>query len=219
MRSKSAAALAGTLVAGMAVASVLVDPRLPETMVVHWDAAGNPNDTTPKVWGQFFLPLLTAVLVGFLFAVPRIDPNRANIEAFRDVYDEFVVVLTAFLAMVHAVVLAVNVGYDVAVDAVVFSGVGFLVFFIGTLLERTEQNWFVGIRTPWTLSDEDVWDRTHEVGAPLFKLSGVIAFVGGFSGQYAVYLAVGPVVVSSLALTVYSYYLYEREGQAGEATP
>lgn len=201
----------------MVVASVAVSPRLPETMVTHWNAAGHPDGTMSRFWGQFFLPLLTAGVVALLLISPRVDPRRQNIDAFRPLYNDFVVVLTVFLATTHGVVLAVNLGYDVPISSVVYVGVGLLVFFLGFLLDAAKQNWVVGIRTPWTLSDESVWNRTHEVGARLFKLAGVLAVVGAFAGEYAVYLVVGPLLVVALALVVYSYYLFERESDGDTA--
>ncbi|MFB6178369.1 MAG: SdpI family protein [Halorientalis sp.] len=210
MRTKRAVALCGAFVAAMVAASVLAGPRLPETMVTHWGAGGQPNGTMSKFWGQFFVPLLTLGVVAVLFVSPKIDPKRENIEVFRPLYNDFIVLLTAFLAVTHGVALAWNLGYDVPIDTVVFAGVGLLIFYAGVLLDHAQQNWFIGIRTPWTLSDEAVWERTHEIGARLFKLSGILSFLGAFAGEYAVYFAVGPVLVSALALVAYSYFLFER---------
>jgi uncharacterized membrane protein len=216
MRTKRAVALSGALVLGMVLASLLAGPRLPETMAVHWNAAGQVDGTMGKLAGQFVLPAITAFVLGVLFVAPRVDPERAHVEAFREQYDDFVVVVTAFLALVHLAVLAVNLGYDVPMTGVVFGGVGLLVFYLGTLLDDAKQNWVFGIRTPWTLSDEDVWDRTHEVGAWLFKLSGVVALAGVLVPVYAVWLVVAPLVASTVVLTAYSYYLYARR-ENGEA--
>lgn len=211
MRTKRAALLCSSVIAGMTAASLVVGPRLPETMVTHWNAAGQPDGTSSKGWGQFLLPLVTLGTVVALFVSPRIDPDRANVEAFRPLYNEFVVLVTAFLAVTHAVVLAVNLGYPVPITTVILAGVGLVVYFSGTLLEQAQQNWTVGIRTPWTLDDERVWERTHEVGAQLFKLSGLLAVVGAFAPQYSMALAVGPVVLSAVAVVVYSYYLYRQQ--------
>jgi uncharacterized membrane protein len=216
MQRKHAAALSGVGVVAMVAASAVVGPRLPDTMVTHWNAAGEPDGRMAKVWGQFMVPLVTAGVVALLFAAPSIDPNSEAYDAFRDIYHEFVVVLTAFLALTHGVVLAVNLGYDVPVSTTIYAGVGLLVIFTGFVLERAEQNWFVGIRTPWTLEDEAVWQRTHEVGGTLFKLAGLVAVVGAFVPWNAMALVVGPVVVSALGLVVYSYYRYTRRD--GEPT-
>lgn len=212
MRTKPAAALSAGIVAAMFAASFALGPRLPETMATHWNAAGVADDTMPKFWGQVTVPAVTAGVVALTFLSPKLDLKRENIEAFRGVYNDFAVVLTAFLALAHGVVLAINLGYDVPINAFIYAGVGLLFVYLGTVLWKARQNWVVGIKTPWTLSDERVWDRPHEVGGWLFVASGLLALVGAFAGPYAVYLVVGPVVVSSLALVGYSYYLYERGG-------
>lgn len=210
MRTKPAAALSAGIVVAMFAASFALGPRLPETMVTHWNAAGTPDGTMPKFWGQVTLPAITAGVLAMTFLAPKIDPKRKNIESFRGVYNDFVVVLTAFLALVHGVALAINLGYDVSINAVIYGGVGLLFVYIGTVLRKARQNWVLGIRTPWTLSDERVWDRTHEVGSWLFIASGLLALVGAFAGRYAIYLVIGPVFLSALALVAYSYYLYEH---------
>jgi len=210
MRTKPAAALSAGIVAAMFAASFALGPRLPETMATHWNAAGVADGTMPKFWGQVTVPAITAGVIALTFLSPKIDPKRRNIEAFRGVYNDFVVVLTAFLALAHGVALAINLGYDVPINAVIYSGVGLLFVYLGTLLGKAKQNWVVGIRTPWTLSDERVWERTHAVGARLFVASGLLALVGAFAGPYAPYLVVGPVLCSALALVAYSYYLYEH---------
>jgi uncharacterized membrane protein len=211
MRTKPAVALSAGIVAAMFAASFALGPRLPETMATHWNAAGVADGTMPKFWGQVTVPAVTAGVVALTFLAPKLDPKRENIEAFRGVYNDFVVVFTAFLALVHGVALAINLGYDVPINAVIYAGVGLLFVYLGTVLRTARQNWVIGIRTPWTLSDERVWERTHAVGGRLFVASGLLALLGAFTGPYAVYLVVGPVLVSSLALVAYSYYLYERD--------
>lgn len=219
MRTQRAAALCGTVVAAMVTASFLVGPRLPEQMVTHWNAAGQPDGTMSKPGGQYLVPLLTLGTVAVLFVSPRIDPDQEHIAAFRPLYNDFVVLLTVFLAVTQGVVLAVNLGYDVPVSTVVYVGVGMLVFGTGSLLGRARQNWTVGIRTPWTLRDERVWDRTHAVGARLFKLAGLLAVAGAFVPAYGIVLVIVPLIGSSVALVAYSYYLYEQRPEgSGSAT-
>jgi uncharacterized membrane protein len=93
--------------------------------------------------------------------------------------------------------------------------IGLLFIFIGFLMRRAKRNFFIGIRTPWTLSSDSVWNETHRVGAILFMISGALAFVGGFfSGRAAFWLLFVPLIGSTLFLLVYSYLLYQRETRA-----
>ncbi len=197
-----------TLLAGLA--SVLAASELPAEIVINWDAAGNPGGTIRTTTGLGLLPVVMGILLICFAAIPRIDPLRENIRSFRRAYDWFVVFLTAYLGVIHLGILAFNLGYRFDVTLLVLAGTAFLYYFVGMVLSRAERNWFVGVRTPWTLSDDEVWNRTHDVAAPLFKACGVLAAVGLAFGDYAVYVAFVPVVITALGTVVYSYYLYEQ---------
>ena len=206
--------VAGLLVAAGAAASLLVAPDLPERMVTRWNAGGEPTETLSRTLGMWLVPGLAAGLIGLFALLPRIDPLGDNVAAFRDHYDRLVVVLTAFLTVVHLTVLAFNLGYAVDVTTLAVAGSAALFYYVGTVLPHVEPNWFLGIRTPWTLSDDAVWERTHALGARLFKLSALIAVVGLFSGEYAVYFLVGPALATAAITVAYSYVLYAR-GERG----
>jgi len=210
MRTVHRFAVAGLLVVAGAVASLVFAPSLPRDLVVNWDAAGQPADTMSKTMAVWLIPAIAAGLVLVFAVIPRIDPLRENIASFRPFYDWFVIVLTAFLVLVHAGIIAFNLGYEFPFTSLVVLGASLLVYYVGALLSRAERNWFVGIRTPWTLSSDVVWRRTHDVGGTLFKLSAVIAAVGLLFGEYAVYFLVVPLVLTAVSTAAYSYYLYER---------
>lgn len=208
--------VAALLVAVGAGTSLLVAPELPERMVTRWNGAGEPTGTLSRTAGMWLVPGLAAGLVGLFALLPRIDPLGENIAAFRVHYDRFVVVVTAFLVAVHLAVLAVNLGYAVDVATMAVAGGAALFYYLGTLLPHVEPNWFLGIRTPWTLSDDAVWDRTHALGARLFKLSALIAAVGLLFGEYAVYFLVGPALATAAITVAYSYVLYARGAGGGD---
>ncbi|MGM0448909.1 MAG: SdpI family protein [Methanobacteriota archaeon] len=208
--------VAALLVAVGAAASLAVAPNLPEQMVTRWNAAGEPTGTLSRTAGMWLVPGLAAALIGLFALLPRIDPLRENVAAFRVHYDRFVVVFTTFLVALHLVVLAVNLGYAVDVTTVAVAGGAALFYYLGTLLPHVEPNWFVGIRTPWTLSDETVWEKTHALGARLFKLSAALAVTGLFAGEYAAYFLVGPALAAAAVTVAYSYVLYARGASDGD---
>lgn len=210
MNSTHRFAVAGLFVAGAAVAGVLAAPALPEEMVVHWNAAGDPDGTMPKSLALVLVPALAAGLLGLLAVLPRIDPKGENVESFRAYYDWFVVAFTAFLALVHGGIVAFNLGYDFDVTALLLVGVAGLFYAVGVVLTHTERNWFMGIRTPWTLESEEVWQRTHRLGGHLFKLGALVALVGLAFGEYAIYFLVVPAALIAVVTAGYSYVLYRR---------
>ncbi|WP_227354954.1 SdpI family protein [Haladaptatus salinisoli] len=207
-RTKYLAALALVVVAfGV---SAYYYPQFPERMTTHWNASGDADGTTPKVWGAFFLPALAAGLLCLFAVIPKIDPLGENVEAFREHYDLFVVLLVAFVLYVHLLVVLWNLDYRFEFTAVLAPAIGALYYFVGTLMNRVERNWFVGVRTPWTMTSDEVWRKTHSRAGPLFKLAGVVALLGALVPAYAVYLIAGPAVVVALYLAVYSYVEYRR---------
>jgi len=200
----------GGIVALMALASALYAPRLPAEMAVNFDAAGEPNNYMSK---EVFLAgsvVLAAGIAALLAVLPRVDPLGENFAEFQGVYDGFVVATLGFLAYIDGLVVAYNLGFEFDMLGATGPAVGVLYLLLALLTRRAEQNWFVGIRTPWTLSDERVWDRTHEHAAPLFALAGVLAFGTVVFPEYAIVLLVAPVTAVSLWAVVYSFVLYRR---------
>lgn len=202
--------LAAVLLGLAGVGSVLVYPRLPAEIATHWNAAGEPDATMPKAVGIAVVPVVAAGLLGLFAVIPRIDPLGENIAAFRRYYDWFVVVMTAFLVVVQAGIVLYNLGYVFDFVLVVLLGVAGVYYYVGVLLAHAERNWFVGVRTPWTLSSPEVWDQTHDLAGRLFKLTAGITLLGVVLPAFAVYFLVVPAVVTGAITVGYSYYLYTR---------
>ena len=192
------------------VVSFLAAPSLPAQLVTNWNAAGEPNGSMPKLLAIWLFPVLTAGILLVFALIPRIDPLRENIARFRPYYDWFVVVFTAYMFLVHTGIIAFNLGYEFDFTALILVGVAGLFYYSGVLLTHAERNWFVGIRTPWTLSSEEVWNRTHALGGRLFKLTAVLTLVGLLFGDYALYFLLVPALLTAGITIVYSYYVYEQ---------
>ena len=210
MNTRQRFLLAAGFVALSGVVSVVAAPALPERMVSHWNAAGEPDATMAKGTVLVLLPVVSAALVGLFTVLPRVDPLGENVAEFRAYYDWFVVAFAAYLLVLHAGIVAFNLGYRFDFTALVLVGVAGLLYYVGVLLGHARRNWFVGIRTPWTLESEEVWERTHALGSRLFKLTALLALVGLAFGEYAVYFLLVPVLLTAAVTMVYSYVLYER---------
>ncbi|MFC6987764.1 SdpI family protein [Haloplanus sp. GCM10025708] len=190
--------------------SLLAAPSLPADLVTHWNASGEPDGTMSKLLALWLFPALTAGLFVLFAAIPRIGPLRENIAEFRAYYDWFVVIFMGYLFLVHAGIVAFNLGYEFDFTALILVGAAGLFYYVGILLPHAEPNWFAGIRTPWTLSSDEVWDRTHSLGSRLFKLTAVLTLVGLFFGDIAIYFLLVPLLLTAGVTAVYSYYLYEQ---------
>ncbi len=210
MNNKTAFWSVVALLAAMVVATAAVYNRLPAMIVTHWGAEGTPNGEMPRVWGALLPLLLAAGLAVLLWLLPLIDPRRRNYAAFRSTYNAFVVGVVAFIAYVDFFMLAWNLGYRLPLERAIAPALGAVFILAGVLLRKARPNWFVGIRTPWTLSSATVWEKTHRLAAPAFIFSGIVTAAGVF-GTPLLLVGIGLVTVSVVLAVVYSYFAYEEE--------
>jgi uncharacterized membrane protein len=189
-------------------------PQMPEIMASHWGAKGEVNGYIPKFWGLFLMPFISLGLSALLLVLPKIDPLIANVEKFKTYYYGFVILLLIFLLYVYLLTILWNLGFRFNFTQLITPALGVLLYFCGVLIEKTKRNWFIGIRTPWTLSSDKVWDKTHLIGGRLFKAAGFIALLGVFFQDYAILFVIVPVILLSLFTMVYSYFVYQKEKAA-----
>lgn len=200
----------GVLLLTLAI-TILSYPALPEMIPSHWNMAGEVDGYLPKIWGVLIIPLLMVPLTALFFLLPRIDPLKENYRKFRPYYDGFILVFLVFFLLVQVQIILWGLGYQISPNLLIPPLTGALFIYIGFLVEHAEQNWFVGIRTPWTLSSERVWKKTHALGGTLFKIAGVIAIAGVFFGDYAFWFVLVPVLAIAVFTVAYSYYEYQKE--------
>lgn len=186
-------------------------PKLPETIASHWDAQGEANGYMNRFSGAFLLPIILIGLFLLLYFIPNIDPLKKNIQAFRQYYDTFILIFTIFLSFIQLHILLWNIG--IKINPSITSNIGgtLLFFYLGILLEKSKRNWFIGVRTPWTLSSDSVWDKTHKLGSKLFKIDALICLIGAFLPKIGFYFVIIPIVATAVFLIVFSYFEYRKE--------
>jgi len=168
-------------------AGVYVYPQVPDRMPSHWNAAGQVDGYMPKPLSLFLIPFGSLVMLGLFLLIPRVDPLRKNIEGFRGYCDGFVVLLTFYLLYIQGLSIASALGYRFNMNQLLVPAAGALFVYLGVLLGKAKRNWFIGIRTPWTLSDERVWDETHRIGGRLLVLAGLATLIGVAFSEFALY--------------------------------
>lgn len=204
------------LVAIAFLASAAVYDRLPDPVPTHWGLSGEADGWTPKPWGAFVLPLTMVALVALFAVLPRISPRGFRMDDFAGIWRGVVVGMSAFLLVVHGLALSAALGHDDAVSRGIPLAIGALFVVLGNYLPKVRRNFFMGIRTPWSLAHEEVWARTHRFGGKLFVAGGFVALIAGFFGWLTVVIAA--LLVASLVPAVYSYFAcraYEREQPNG----
>ena len=211
--TKSQIAIIAIIVISFAV-SIYFYPQLPDRMATHWNAKGEVDDHMGKEVGAFIMPVVMTVTVLMFLVILRIDPLKKNIEKFKSYYFSFIIAMCLFLFGIHWWMLLWNIGVKVSVNRVMPVAIGALYFFIGYIMKNFKRNWFMGIRTPWTLSNEIVWKRTHEVSGRLFMASSVIAMCGVFFPEYSLLLILVPILATAVFALVYSYVVYKKVSNA-----
>lgn len=200
------------VIAAAFVASAAVYQDLPQRMPTHWNVSGDVDGWSSRPWGAFMIPVFLLVMLAVFHLLPKIDPRAPNYAKFRGSYEIVIIAVMVFMLGVQLVILASSLGNDISVDRVIPIGVGVLLMVIGNLLPRMRPNWFVGVRTPWTLSSDRVWDRTHRFGGRLFVAAGALILLTGlFAPQMAQPVLIGCVVGVSVILLAYSYIAWKQE--------
>jgi uncharacterized membrane protein len=194
---------------------------LPEKVPIHWGADGKANGWVQREHILPYLMIVPGVMTGFVLlslALPWLSPEQFSIDRFRNTYNYLMSLLLTFFAYFHGIALAGSLQWDVNMNRVVLGGMFLLFGLLGNVLGKVQRNFFVGIRTPWTLADETVWIRTHRVAAWLWTGGSLIGFVGVMllPAERSVWWSLAVIVGMALTPVVYSLVLYKRLQRQGK---
>ncbi len=195
----------------MVAIGLILEPRLPNPMAIHWDENGQPNGYGSHFLGLWLVPLMTVGLTLLLLGVPYIDPLKKNIDKFRKEYYTFILFFVFFFFYLHVVSLLYNLGVRINMVSLMIPGFAAFFYYIGVMMGKAKRNYFIGVRTPWTLADDEVWDQTHQIGGKGFQLSAILTLLGVFFPSAAIWVMLIPVMVVSVFTIVYSYVIYRKK--------
>lgn len=194
---------------------------LPDTVPIHWGINGQPNGYGPKWVATFLYPLMSIglyVLIRVLVAAgPRLggrESTRANLKIVRVVLTGIVL----FMLIIQLATTAQALGFGLDISIVVTLAVSVLFIFLGNYMGKIRRNFWMGIRSPWTLTNAVVWERTHRLGGWLFVAVGVIGILCSFIPPLRLWGILVPIIAVSIFLYVYSYVCYRQQTQ-GEHEP
>jgi len=184
---------------------------LPEEIAIHWNVRGDVDGFAGRGF-IFFIPVLSLFLVLLLWYIPNIDPRKKHIEKFRGTYNQFIIVMAGFMTYIGVLAAGANLGWIGNISRFLAPAMGLLFYFTGNLLERSRSSLFIGIRTPWTLSSDKVWEKTHKLGGRMFKVFGVLFAIGMLASPEAAMLPLILVLVAGVFwLFLYSYLEWKKE--------
>ena len=190
--------------------TIFIYPSLPEQIPIHWNLQGEVDNYGGKV-SAFLTALLPLIIAVLLIVIPRVDPRRDSYKKHQKAYEIVVNVLLIFFVLIHWATMLAALGYEINIGLFIGIVVGILFIVIGNYMGQIRHNYTFGIRTPWTLANEQVWVKTHRLGKWVFIISGVLFIINGIVANTIVFIASIIYLIGSLLyLTLYSYLEFRK---------
>jgi len=192
--------------------SIYLWGSLPEEVPIHFDASGVADDWGPKWINAFLLPSIGVAVYALLVSLPLIDPKK-RINSSQKPIAAIRLIMSVFMVVIYSFVMAKTVNQELSLIIYVQVAVGLLILLIGNYMNSVKPNYFVGVRTPWTLENEEVWKKTHSFTAKLWTLGGLFMIIVPFLSNITELIwviIVGLVLVLSLIPIVYSYLINKK---------
>jgi uncharacterized membrane protein len=198
------------LAVGALVFGLALEPRFADQIAIHWDGQGVADGFGSRFMGLYFMPIIIVGMSLLLLGIPQIDPLKKNIEKFRKEYYYFILIFAVYFVYIHVLTILYNVGMKFNMLVMMIPPMAGLFYYLGVMMSKAKQNYFIGIRTPWTLQDEDVWNETHAVGSKGFKLAAILSLIGVVFPSLAIWFLMIPLVVVAIYTVGYSFVAYRR---------
>lgn len=200
------------ILAGL-IYSLALYPSLPPLIPIHWGIDGRADGWAPKEWAAFSGPGFGALMLGLLLVLPKLSPRQFEVESFRRTYDYIMVLIVGLFGFIHVVALQAALNPTLDSGRWVVGGLMLMMALLGNVLGKVRRNFWVGIRTPWTLASEQVWVATHRLAARLLVAAGLIGALAAWLGV-SLALCLWLLMGALLAPVVYSLVLYRRTSEA-----
>ncbi|MBU1036550.1 SdpI family protein [Patescibacteria group bacterium] len=184
----------------------------PDQVPVHWNVAGEIDRWGSKFEGAWLMPLIAIGMYILFLILPIIDPRKEKYNQFAKIYLLFRMLILLMMLGIYLIASLNSLGHNIRVEVWIPIVIGLSFIIIGNYMGKIKSNWFLGIRTPWTLSSETVWNKTHRLGGKLFMLMGILLIITPLLPYHNIFFVlIIPVLIISLIPVVYSYLLYRKE--------
>jgi len=183
----------------------------PEQVPVHWNYAGQVDRLGSRLEGAFILPIVVTAMYLLFWLIPLIDPKKEKYQEFIKVYNLFRYLLIIIMWLIYLITSLSALGYNIKVEIWVPLIIGLLFILLGNYMGKIKPNWFMGIRTPWTLSNDEVWSKTHRLGGKMFMLMGLFLILNPLLPfQSLTWALIIPIVTVVLVPVIYSYIIFHK---------
>ena len=190
--------------------TMFVYTSLPEEIPGHFNFRGEVTRYDNKI-SVFFTALLPLAIYVLMLFLPKIDPKRDSYEKHKKAYDMTKLIIVLFLVVLHWTIISYSLGFNLNIGHFVRIAIGIMFIVIGNFMAQVRQNYFFGIKTPWTLANESVWKKTHRVGGFSFLIGGIIIIVSSFfNGIISLVSLIVAIFIAAIYPIVYSYIEYKK---------
>lgn len=193
------------------LAWVIAFPKLPQEVPIHWSFTGEANGYSSKLGAMFTqIGIMTILYVSVAF-LPKIDPRKANYPLFSKGYQIIYNSLLTIFFVLNVITILIGLGYDIPMATMSTLIIGAIFIIMGNFMQQVRSNFFIGIRTPWTLSNDEVWKKTHRFGGKIFFGGGVLLIFATFlTGVWKEAVLIIVIVVTVAAPYAYSYWQFKK---------
>jgi uncharacterized membrane protein len=207
------------IVAGALAASLALYTQMPAKIPTHWNIEGKIDGYGAKEWAAFLMPAILSGLILLFWALPWLSPKNFELDSFRSTYWFIVLVICAAMAYIHGLTLwAALASAPIDITRALLAGLLVMFGLMGNVMGKIRRNFYVGIRTPWTLASERVWNDTHRLAARMFVVSsilGLIAIVPPIPIPVSIVSVIAAIMGSALFPVGYSLWLYKKLQREG----
>lgn len=183
---------------------------LPDRIPSHWNASGAIDAYMDKGIVLLLMPLFSLAIAAIFAVLPRIDPLKKNYCYFMSYFRGMILILIAFFFYLHILMIMAGLGFTIKMNYWLMPAISVLFLYLALLLRKSRRNWFVGIRTPWTLSSDAVWEKTNKLASTIFVLFALMLIPAIFLEQ-ALFWLLAFLIVALICLSAYSYFEYAKE--------
>ncbi|MFH2136116.1 MAG: SdpI family protein [Patescibacteria group bacterium] len=197
----------------MFVVGIYIAPTMPDRVPTHWNIRGEVDGYGSKYINLFLMPSIALAAYLLMSFLPVIDPLRKNYEKFAKPYLYFKIFLAFFFIYLEIFLLYSSVRFSPPQGSLMFAiPFSLLLCFIGWILPQIKRNFFIGIRTPWSLVSDENWKKTHDFSGKVFIVAGIASLIASFFGSMASFIIlIASVFTAVMATFVYSYLEYRKE--------
>ncbi len=198
------------LVLATVAVSVWAYPSMPSQVPTHWDLAGHVNRYSSKLVAVSIVPEIAGFVWLLMLVLPAISPRGFRLDDFAGPFYTSTLAIIAVILAIHIGLVRAQVTGSTPSRALFLVPIGMLFIVIGSLMGRFKRNFWIGVRTPWTLASDEVWQRTNRLGGTLFVIGGVVLAATNLLRNGVAGALIGIVAVIAIVPVVYSYVLYRR---------